>query len=549
MAFSDIAQRIRYPRGLSARYRSQDQLLRFLDGTLYDDAHLTPFDQEYTGFSSGEYIRLRERRPSVVSNFARQFVEQTIGLLWADEQFPIVRCYRADNADEQDTESEKQIQHLIEAIGADQVLARATYLGSVGSAAVVVRGLPASHTAPDGQPWIEVWPGYQCVPVFDPRNPNALTAIATIYPETGEALKIAGYDILKDDEQQTFWMRIDLDDRKEMRYKPMRQDRFERIGEDDKGAVIKWEPQAIFAHRFGVVPAVWGRAPNAGRAIDGPCVFGAAVDTIVELDYQLSQIGRAYKYTADPLLAVKRGELNVNSYSPQGSKPSQTQTDGAGNIVKSATNVLDIPAGGDAKLLEISGSGLTAALDYVRALREYALESIGGMKSDAATQKGAQSGRALELLYQALVIVVKRLRIAWGTNALLPLLSLVLRGIQTGELSVPGCVGIDPQSIAMRLKWPQWMTPTGADFLSTAQGWQLLAGGSAQSPVPILDRETVTRIAATNLGFQDAETLVSEVAAQNESDAQDELQSREQSLKLSAQYAPPPPSGKNQGAK
>ncbi len=302
-----------------------------------------------------------------------------------------------------------------------------------------------------------------------------------------------------------------------------------------------------FPHNFGCTPAIWAKAPNAdSRDIDGPCIFGAAVDTIVELDYQLSQIGRAYKYTADPLLAVKRGELNVNQYSPSGSKPISTDLDGAGKPIKSATNVIDIEPGGDAKLLEITGSGLTAALDFVQKLREYALESIGGMKSDSETQKGAQSGAALEILYQALVIVVKRLRIAFGNRLLLPLVDLLLRGVERGELTIPGVTGVDPQSIVMRLKWPQWMTPTGSDFLATAQGWQLLAGGSAMAPVPILDRETVTRIAATNLGFQDAEALVKSVDDQADADAQADLDKQQQQQQLAAQNQPatPPKGGK-----
>ncbi len=229
MAFADIAKRVQYPQGLSARYKERDRLLRFLDGSLYDDAKLTPFDQEYTGITTGEYIRLRERRPSVVSNFARQFVEQTLGLLWADEQFPGVRCYDAADPDKAIADADKQIQHLIEAVNLDEILARATYLGSVGSCAVVVRGLPRAQQYPEGHPWIEVWRGYQCVPVFDKRNPNVLQELATIYHESGESLAISGYDIPKDDYKETFWMRIDLDAQYETRYKPLRQDRFGRL--------------------------------------------------------------------------------------------------------------------------------------------------------------------------------------------------------------------------------------------------------------------------------------------------------------------------------
>lgn len=537
MAFKDIASRLKkyYPRSLSSRYRDQDALLRFLQGTLYDDAELTPFDQERAGDETrGTYIKLRERRPSVVSNFARQFVEQTIGLLWMDEQFPVVRCFKRDNPDEQDIEAEKQVQHLMEAIGADEIMSRATYLGSIGSAAVVARGLPD----PDGDPWFEVWRGYQCAPKFDPVNPRKLIELNTIYPVSGEILKLAGYNIAKEDVKERFWMRILLNREMEIRFKPLSNDRFERLGEEEKGVRIRWEPDEEFRHRFGTVNGIWIKAPNAdARDLDGPCLFGSAVDTIVEIDYQLSQIGRAYKYTADPLLAIRRGELNVNQYSPSGSQPVSTEIDDAGHARRDATNVLDLEPGGEAELLEITGQGLTSALDYVQKLREYALESIGGMKSDSETQKGAQSGKALELLYQALVIVVKRLRLAWGNRGLIPLLELTLRGIKTGELVIPG-IDLDPDVIVMRLHWPNWMTPTGADFFQTVQGWVDLAGGG-QNGVPILDRATVTRMAATNLGFQDAEAIVKALETQVDKDKADDLEQQDKTAAIAAKHAQP----------
>jgi hypothetical protein len=70
----------------------------------------------------------------------------------------------------------------------------------------------------------------------------------------------------------------------------------------------------------------------------------------------------------------------------------------------------------------------------------------------------------------------------------------------------------------MRLVWPQWMTPSGADLLASAQAWQTLAGGSAMSPVPILPRKTITRISAANLGMTDSSTIVDELEKQNTSD-------------------------------
>ena len=60
-------------------------------------------------------------------------------------------------------------------------------------------------------------------------------------------------------------------------------------------------------HGLGFVPLVWVRnlpGPSAtGDANDGACTFRAAIETQIEIDYQLSQAGRGLKYSSDPTLA------------------------------------------------------------------------------------------------------------------------------------------------------------------------------------------------------------------------------------------------------
>jgi hypothetical protein len=84
------------------------------------------------------------------------------------------------------------------------------------------------------------------------------------------------------------------------------------------------------------------------------------------------------------------------------------------------------------------------------------------------------------------------------------------------------------------------MTPTGADLFQTASAWQILAGGSARDPVPVLPRDSVTRIASGNLGMTDTaavvEALNKQVAA-DEKKAQDQADAemtRQQTLSRDA---------------
>ena len=59
-------------------------------------------------------------------------------------------------------------------------------------------------------------------------------------------------------------------------------------------------------HGLGFVPMVWIRnlpgQSSTGDAVDGACTFRAAIETQIEIEYQLSQAGRGLKYSSDPTL-------------------------------------------------------------------------------------------------------------------------------------------------------------------------------------------------------------------------------------------------------
>jgi hypothetical protein len=521
MGFREIKSKIRYPKGTTERYKRLDALDRLRDGTLYEHIRI-PFDNEEEG---GEYVKMRNRRPSIIWAGARLLVDQLSGLLWGDEQMPIVRTYYGELPEDEDQTAENTIRHLIEVLNLDAVMDSITEKASSGSCAVILRAVEGA-TGNGNDPYIEILPGKECKPTFDTRNPNKLLKIEQLYPTTGQALRDGGYgpEIVPDEDlDKDFWFRLEIDTHEEIRYFPMRADLYERLGQIEDGKKIEWkiDPEHSDTHDWPKLPALWIKSPK-GNHIDGDCLYGAITDILVEVDYALSQIGRGYRYTADPMLAYKRGELK------QGVIPAaydnvtdRTQRDEKGQVIKSPANVLDIEPGGDAKYLEISGQGLHACGEFVKLLREWGLEIAGGMKSDASTVKGVQSGRALEILYQALILVIKRWRVSLGNAGFIPLIRLLLTGMQSAVITIDGAATIDPNT-TMRLIWPQWITPTGSALLDSANAWQVLAGGSPRQPVPILPRTTVTRMAGGNLGMPDVSTLLKTLQAQQEQDDKDE---------------------------
>src|SRR5580692_5260542 len=71
------------------RARALDILKRVLNGTLYDVLPYQ-FHQERSG--SGEYIPLRNRRPSIRYALCRVVVEDSVSLLFSEGHFPTIDC-------------------------------------------------------------------------------------------------------------------------------------------------------------------------------------------------------------------------------------------------------------------------------------------------------------------------------------------------------------------------------------------------------------------------------------------------------------------------
>ena len=114
-------------------------------------------------------------------------------------------------------------------------------------------------------------------------------------------------------------------------------------------------------------------------------------------------------------------------------------------------------------MLEIGGTAANAVLDYVRMLRELALESVHGNRVDASRLGAPASGRALELMNQGLVWLADNLRVSYGEGGILPLCRMILLASQRYPLRVEGRTlpPLDPGA-PLRLLWPPWY-PAGSD--------------------------------------------------------------------------------------
>ena len=112
--------------------------------------------------------------------------------------------------------------------------------------------------------------------------------------------RAGGYEIA--DPDQDYWFAREWDDEFETWLLPS------LAGGESQAARLVDEARTV-RHALGFVPIVWIRnlpgASSTGDPSDGACTFRAAVETSIEIDYQLSQAGRGLKYSSDPTLLIK----------------------------------------------------------------------------------------------------------------------------------------------------------------------------------------------------------------------------------------------------
>jgi hypothetical protein len=431
--FETICQQIGIDADYDERVRRLDILGRVLEGRLYD---VLPYEFHEERSAGGEYVQLRHRRPSVRYPLARIVVDDSVSLLFGDGHFPTIDC--------PDARTRTVLGDIARDSRLNAVMLEAARIGSVGSVAIWFRVLR-------GRVFFRVLDSKFLVPEWDPEEPDRLLRVTERYKVAGRLLAQRGYADC--DPQGMYWFVRQWDDGAETWFVPL------PVGSSTDDPQI--DQARSVRHGLGFVPITWIRnlpGPVADE-IDGACTFASAIETGIEIDYQLSQAGRGLKYSSDPLLLVR--------------EPAAPE----GEVVRGGGNALVVGQGGDAKLLEINGTAAQAVIDYVRALREYALEGVHANRASADRIAAAQSGRALELMNQGLIWLADRLRVSYGAG-LLELAGMIARASQTVPLRVQGepIEPIDP-GVRLSLKWPRWTTPNAEDRNRDAQTLRTLTDG------------------------------------------------------------------------
>jgi hypothetical protein len=435
-----------------------------LDGAQYDHLPNCFQDEKSPG---GEYVPLRQRRPSVRSNLARTVVDDTVSLLFGDGHFPTILV--------EDEPTRQALVDLCAERRLNEVMMDAATRGSVGSIALRLRILR-------NKVFIDALDTPYLTPEWRDDDPDTLASVTEKYKVSAKDLIALGYKV--DPDAGDHWFERIWTDQEERAYRP-----YPVVPRDGKAPVKTVDPDRSITHGLGFVPVIWVKNLPGGAqgSPDGVCTFERAIDTICELDYLMSQGGRGLKYASDPTLVLK------------------TSNDESTPQVGGAANALIVPPEGDAQLLEINGSAAAAVIKHAQELRTIALEMMHGNRAHPDKMTAAQSGRAMELLNQGLVWLAGKLRTSYGEGALLALLKMVCAASQrvNGGLTIGGKPNLKLMDAGLSLKWPDWYPPTADDRMAEVNA--LAAGLTAG----VMSRESAV---LTTMEFYDIPDLKAELS-------------------------------------
>jgi hypothetical protein len=422
-----IIQTIPKPPGLPDRARRLDVLTKALNGEIYDKL---PYQFSQEQDSAGSYIPLRMRKPSVRYNVCRMVVEDSVSMLFGEGRFPAIAC--------EDPQTRELIFDLIDESNLAEVMTDAATRGSVGSVAVLMRVLK-------GRVFWQALATMALTPAWDPEEPDRLIQVVERYQVRGKAIQ-DDYGLDDDQAAITYWFQRVWDTENETWFLPL------SVDDDTNDVAPKVDLSRSVNHNLGFCPVYWIRNLPGGDQVDGACTFAPAIETQIEIEYRLSQGGRALQYASDPLMMIRDPSGGDN-----------------GNMVRSASNAILVGANGDAKMLQIDGAATAAVVDFCKALRDIAIETMHGNRANPDKLSAAQSGRAQELLYQPLINLTDRLRLSYG-RAVLKLIQMVVQANAKMELNVIGEKVAVGTMVKQRLKL-QW----GPYFPATIHDKQVIS--------------------------------------------------------------------------
>lgn len=497
--------------GETPRYWRINRLEAFFNGQQYEGR---------PSFWNNDYP-LRERAPVVQVGFTRAAINRVSTLVFGDRSFPHVavekRVRRADLTDAERDALQALVGDVLKHLVASHLMRQVLVEGLKCSSACVVTGLV------DGFPCVEMIPSKWCTPTL--RRDGSVTSLVVQYKHPRE-----------DDPKKWEWYRREITER---------EDRVYACVPVEEGRVPEWARVESVATPLEFCPVRWVRnlrpATGAPSDIDGTALIEGLEDEIEALDLELSQLYRNALYNGDPQMVkvgaegAPPGDGRQASASPTAANPgpfswansvipqSMRGWSGIGSdtIKKSVAKVWNLPAGGDAKLVESTGAGAQIIQDAIDTLRRVLCDATGVVLVDPHTLgNGDLSARALTLMHAPMLDVADNLRVEYGA-VLVGIVNDLLRAMTCATVRAAGInlpsydaaapaldrlYGIDATGArawigaSLALQWGAYFDPSASDRQAAVDTAMKATAGR-----PVLSQRAAVASVASMFGVDDVD--------------------------------------------
>lgn len=387
--------------GISGRYARLERLDAFYrcreydhqkigwDGLLADDYEtISPNVATPAGFTQPAQEtpneKVRKKRPTAPLRLNRMVVDRYTGLLFSQDRTPRVTV-------EGDEESDDFLRAVWKKARFWRTMHQArTQGGSMGSTLVTVqlRNGRFSYTAHSPKTIHDiVWEDP------DLRIPAGVLIQYKYIEEYEERDSKTGAPNGKMRQVEYVYRRI-IDEEWDVLFKPV------QIGKDGRIPPMEVDLDKTYQHRLMQFPGAFIQNLPSDEFLDGAPDSEGAFQLFDTIDRQLSQSNKGLLQNQDPSLVLSRDKKLSAEGAP---------------IFKGSENALEVGIGGSAQYLEIGGSGITAAIEYIKLLRQSAMDLTQCVLVDPTAISGAaQSAKAIEYIYGPMLEKGGRLREQYG---------------------------------------------------------------------------------------------------------------------------------------
>lgn len=446
-------------------YRSTelDKIDKYLESTQYD--HLSDWD---VSECSGSYIKIKDRKPAIIYPMAQVLTDRLASKLLGMSVFPSPKI-------EGDPDTEEFLKIIMRATHfKDKLLQAMKPFVSKGS--VFVR-----FKIVEGKPIIQHYNPKYCYPKFDKKNDLVQVEIKYVY-EDWEDLDVKGFPIKK-------WYRMVVGKNSDVLYNsPKYEDRIEPI----------FNTVATVEHNLGFVQGVWMKTVDDEHSPDGPGVVKPIMDFSDALNYNLSQSDKSVAYGQDPQLVTNGMD-----------------SEEVDDLVKSSSRAWNLGREGDAKFLEVAGSGVTVAKEFRTDIKKDIMDIARIIILDPEKIVGsAQSGKAMEVLHGPMIELINELR-PQVDKGLIELdqklmLALIVFNDKGAKLTITIPEGYSPVSMDIVNTWPEIFPKTMQDLRDKIGVATSMTSGNLAS------RESMLRWVAKDFNIENIEEEMQKVDTQKE---------------------------------